>query len=133
MMAKVNANPDAKPAAVAMLTPKSSATCGKTGSRARAERLAAKVASAMMFRIGGMLSAPRPPLRMPASTRRALGKRVECHQSPHQTLELIQRHHVGTIGRCLVGIGMGFDEYASDPDRHRGACQHRHELTLAAG
>ena len=53
MMAKVKANTAAKPAAVAMLTPKSSATCGNTGSSARADRLAAKVASAMMLSAGG--------------------------------------------------------------------------------
>ena len=53
-MAKVKANTEANPAAVAMLTPKSLATCGSTGSSARVDRLAAKVASAMMLRTGGM-------------------------------------------------------------------------------
>src|ERR1700736_704734 len=106
MIAKVNANPEAKPAAVAMLTPNSSATWGNTGSRARAERLAAKVASAMMFRIGGTFSAPRPRLRTSASPRRAVGShafghRIERHQRPHQALERVQRHHVGTIARRM--------------------------------
>ena len=36
-----------------MLTLKSSATCGNTGSSARADRLAANVASAMILRAGG--------------------------------------------------------------------------------
>jgi hypothetical protein len=53
-MAKVKANTEANPAAVAMLTLKSLATCGRIGSRARVVRLAAKVASAMMFRTGGI-------------------------------------------------------------------------------
>ncbi len=44
MIEKVKANTAAKPAAVAMLTPKSSATCGSTGSSARAESAAAKLA-----------------------------------------------------------------------------------------
>jgi hypothetical protein len=53
-IAKVKANTDEKLAAVAMLTPNSSATCGSTGSSARADRLAAKVVSAMMLMAGGM-------------------------------------------------------------------------------
>src|SRR5258708_24834515 len=44
-MAKVNANIDANPAAAAMLTLKSLATWGSTGSSARADRLAANVRS----------------------------------------------------------------------------------------
>ena len=58
-IAKVKANTEAKLAAVAMLTPNSSATCGSTGSSARADRLAAKVASAMMLIAGGMRSCGR--------------------------------------------------------------------------
>src|ERR1700686_3017752 len=53
MIAKVKANTDAKPAAAAMLTLKSEATCGSTGSSARPDRLAAKVASATILRAGG--------------------------------------------------------------------------------
>ncbi|MGY3111076.1 hypothetical protein ACVWW7_007703 [Bradyrhizobium sp. LM6.9] len=47
MIEKVKANTAANPAAVAMLTPKSSATCGSTGSSARAESAAAKLAPEM--------------------------------------------------------------------------------------
>jgi hypothetical protein len=47
MMAKVKANAAENPAAAAIVTPKSWATCGSTGSSARAERAAEKVASAM--------------------------------------------------------------------------------------
>ena len=54
MMAKVKAKTAAKLAAVAMLTEKSSATCGNTGSSARADRAAEKVASAMILSAGGM-------------------------------------------------------------------------------
>jgi len=54
IMAKVKAKTAAKLAAVAMLTEKSSATCGNTGSSARADRLAEKVASAMILSAGGM-------------------------------------------------------------------------------
>ena len=53
MIAKVKANAAAKLAADAMLTPKSSATCGSTGSSARADRLAANVARVMILRAGG--------------------------------------------------------------------------------
>ncbi len=58
--------------------------------------------------------------------------RVERHQRPHQTFELAQRHHVGTVRRRMVGIGMGFDEHAGDADGDRGTRQHRHEFALAA-
>jgi len=53
MAAKVKAKTAAKLAAVAMLILKSSATCGRTGSSARAERLAAKVASVMILSAAG--------------------------------------------------------------------------------
>src|SRR5919206_1137539 len=94
MMAKVKAKAAAKLAAVAMLTEKSSATCGRTGSSARADRAAENVASAMILSAGGMpLAAVMAP---PASlARSALGQRVELHQRFHQRLELAQRHHVG--------------------------------------
>ena len=42
-----------KPAAEAMLTANSSATCGSTGSSARPDKLAAKVVAAMILRAGG--------------------------------------------------------------------------------
>ena len=132
MMAKVKANAAEKLAAVAMLTPKSSATCGSTGSSARADRLAEKVASAMTLRAGGMRwsCGGDPCLRHQRGC--ALGQRVERHQRPHQAFELAQRHHVGTVRRRVVGIGMGLDEHAGDADRDRGARQHGHEFALAA-
>src|SRR5687768_10662412 len=53
--ANENAVTAERPAAVATVTDKSSATCGNTGSIARVDRLAAKVASAMILRSGGSL------------------------------------------------------------------------------
>ena len=76
MIAKVKAKTAAKLAAVAMLTPKSSATCGSTGSSARADRLAAKVASAMILSAGGRRLDGGHAHRV----RRVLGQRVERHQ-----------------------------------------------------
>src|SRR5882757_1401929 len=102
MMAKVKANTAAKLAAVAMVTPKSSATCGNTGSSASADRLAAKVASVMIFSAGGRRLDAVTTTSAP-STRcvlvKILGQRVESHQGPHQRLEFAQRHHVGSVGR----------------------------------
>ena len=81
MIAKVKANTAAKPAAVAMLTPKSSATCGSTGSSARADRLAANVARAMILRAGGR--------RLDAVTATGvLGQRVELHQPSSPALRI---------------------------------------------
>src|SRR6187401_1858152 len=100
MIANVKAKTAAKLAAVAMLTEKSSATCGNTGSSARADRAAEKVASAMILSAGGTrLDAVTA---MSASwTRRildsALRKRVELHQGFQQCFELPQRHHVGSV------------------------------------
>src|SRR5215203_3013781 len=110
MMAKVKAKAAAKLAAVAMLTEKSSATCGNTGSSARADRAAEKVASAMTLSAGGMpldaVTATSLSLRCAA-----LGQRVELHQPLYQPLELAQRHHVGPVTRRIVRIGVGFDEH----------------------
>jgi len=50
----VKAKAAEKLAAVAMLTENSPATCGKTGSSARADRAAENVASAMILSAGGM-------------------------------------------------------------------------------
>src|SRR6266852_2411393 len=101
MMAKVKANTAAKLAAVAMVTPKSSAICGNTGSSARADRLAAKVASVMMFSAGGRrldavttIPAPSPRCVLGKILGKVLGERVEPHQGPHQRLEFAERHHV---------------------------------------
>ncbi len=109
-MAKVNANIDANPAAAAMLTLKSLATCGSTGSSARADRLAANVASAMIFRTGGIRGSSWPQPRSAASTRytlfEILGECIERHQRLHQTFELAQRHHVGAVRRRTIGVGM---------------------------
>ena len=94
---------------------------------ARADRLVAKVASAMMFRAGGM---PAHAAAMPFAplTRYILfeillilGESIERDQRPHQFFEFAQRHHVGTIRRRVIGIGMGFDEHAGDADRNRSA------------
>src|SRR3954451_8354472 len=83
MIAKVKANTDAKLAAVAMLMLKSSATCGSTGSSARADRLAANVASVMMFSAGGRrLDAVTTISAL--STRQTFGERVEPHQGFEQ-------------------------------------------------
>src|SRR5258708_27856092 len=135
-MAKVNANIDANPAAAAMLTLKSLATWRSPGSSARADRLAAKVASAMIFRTGGMRGSSWPQPRSAASTRytlfEILGECIERHQRLHQTFELAQRHHVGAVRRRTIGVGMGFDQYAGDADRDRRARRHRHEFALAA-
>src|ERR1043166_7488757 len=77
-MAKVKANTAEKPAALAMLTPKSWAICGSTGSSARPERLAANVVSAMMLRAGGSeVVVTRGVLGL------VLGQRVERHQPLH--------------------------------------------------
>src|SRR5882757_2687652 len=132
MIANVKAKTEAKAAAVAMLTPKSSATCGNTGSSARADRLAANVASVMMLSAGGR----RPDavtIASASSTRQILGECVEPHQGFDQSFELAQRHHVGSVRWRVIGIGMGFDEDAGHADRDRRARQHRHEFTLAAG
>src|SRR5260370_24358635 len=134
MMAKVKANTAAKLAAVAMVMPKSSATCGNTGSSARADRLAAKVASVMMFSAGGrrldaVTAIPAPSPRVLA---KILGQRVEPHQGPYQSFEFAQRYHVGSVRRRSIGIGMGFDEHAGHANRDRRPRQHRHEFTLAA-
>src|SRR6185312_2701978 len=104
MMAKVKAKTAAKLAAVAMLTEKSSATCGSTGSSARADRAAEKVASAMILSAGGMrLDAVTA---LPAScARAALGERVVLHQGFQQGFELAQRHHVGSVRRRAIGNG----------------------------
>src|ERR1700694_1127199 len=106
MMAKVKANTAAKLAAVAMVTPKSSATCGNTGSSARADRLAAKVASVMIFSAGGRrldavttTSTPSTRCVLGKVLVKILGQRVEPHQGPHQRLEFAQRHHVGSVRR----------------------------------
>src|SRR5437588_8638941 len=136
MIAKVRAKTEAKAAAVAMLMSKSSATCGNTGSSARADRLAANVASVMILSAGG--SRPDPvTARSATSTRQTLdwilGERVEPEQGFDQRLEVPQRHHVGSVRRRMIGIGMGFDEDAGNADRDRRARQHRHELTLTAG
>src|SRR5579863_8176725 len=67
MTAKVKANTAAKLAAVAMVMSNSSATRGKTGSSARAERLAANVAIAMIL-IAGALMRPQGGLRHQRAT-----------------------------------------------------------------
>src|SRR5260370_15109388 len=123
MMAKVKANTAAKLAAVAMVTPKSSATCGNTGSSARADRLAAKVASVMIFSAGGrrldaVTTTSKPSTRcvlvgiLGEVLVKILGQRVEPHQGPHQRLEFPQRHHVRAVGRRRIGIWVRFDEHA---------------------
>src|SRR3954454_21616246 len=125
-IAKVKANTAAKLAAVAMLMLKSSATCGSTGSSARADRLAANVASVMMFSAGGRrLDAVTTISAL--STRQTFGERVEPHQGFEQRFELAQRHHIGSVRRRVIGIRMGLDEDTGNPDRNRGARQHRHE------
>src|SRR6202048_510325 len=108
-IAKVKANTDAKPAAVAMVTPKSSATCGSTGSSARADRLAAKVASAMILRAGGMRLDAVTTISAPSARRvrgevlvEILGQRVEPHQGSDQDFEFAQRHHVGPVRRRAI-------------------------------
>src|SRR6266404_6834682 len=131
-IANVKANTAAKPAAVAMLTPNSSATCGNTGSSARAERLAAKVASAMMFRTGGMRASSWPQALSASSTRHSFGEHIERHQRPYQSFEVAQRHHVGPVRRRGIGIGMGLDEHAGDADRDRRARQNGYEFAFAA-
>ena len=126
MMAKVKAKAAAKLAAVAMLTEKSAATCGNTGSSARADRAAEKVASAMILSAGGM------PLD--AVTRAAfLASASNAISRFHQRFELAQRHHVGSVRRRAIGIGMGLDEHAGDTDRDRRARQHGDEFALAPG
>src|SRR4051812_46320172 len=132
MIAKVKANTEAKLAAVAMLMPKSSATCGNTGSSARADRLAANVASVMILSAGGRRLVALTTI-FESSTRQTFGERVEPHQGFEQRFELAQRHHIGSVRRRVIGIRMGLDEDTGNPDRNRGARQHRHELTLAAG
>src|SRR5436305_15045055 len=91
MIAKVKAKTEAKAAAVAMLTPKSSATCGSTGSSARADRLAANVASVMMFNAGGR-RLDAVTAQSVSSTDRLLGQSVQPHQGIAQRLDLLQRH-----------------------------------------
>ena len=51
----------------------------------------------------------------------------------HQRFELAQRHHVGSVRRRVIRIGVGLDEHAGNADRDRRARQHRHEFALAAG
>src|SRR6478752_8985267 len=118
MIAKVKAKTEAKAAAVAIVTPKSSATCGSTGSSARADRLAANVASVMILSAGGRRPDAVTIVASP-STRCVLcetfGERVEPHQGLHQRFELAQRHHIGPVRRRMIGIGMGFDEDAGNP------------------
>src|SRR6476620_6735870 len=104
MIAKVKAKTEAKAAAVAIVTPKSSATCGNTGSSARADRLAANVASVMMLSAGGR-RLDALTIVAAASTRQILGKRVEPHQGFDQSLEITQQHHVGAVAGRVVGIG----------------------------
>src|SRR5438552_1154163 len=135
-IAKVKANTAAKLAAVAMLTPNSSATCGSTGSSARTERLAANVVSAMMLSTGGKRwSCGRSAVCgiSPLLVLGIFGERVECHQLLQQSLKFAQRHHVGTVGRRMIGIGMGLDEHAGNADGDRRASQDGDEFTLAAG
>src|SRR3569832_1985274 len=105
------AKAEAKPAAAAMLMPKSVAMCGYTGSSARDDRLAAKPASAMILTMGGRFTA-RTPSATIVSLPCSLGDGVERHQVSQQPLEFLLRHHVGAVGRCMVGIGMGLDEDA---------------------
>ncbi len=58
----------------------------------------------------------------------AFGELIERHQRLDQAFEFVERHHVGAVRRCVIGIGMGLDEHASHSDGHRGTRQHRDEL-----
>ena len=64
--------------------------------------------------------------------RTVLGEPVKGNQPAQQGLHLLERHHIGPVGRRAIGVLMSLDENARDPDRNCGAGQYRDEFALAA-
>src|SRR5437667_3372372 len=60
------------------------------------------------------------------------GESVEFDQPTQQSVHLLERDHVGSIGWGFVGILVGFDENTSDADRDRRACQDADKFPFAA-
>ena len=137
-MAKVKANTEAKLAAVAMLMLKSLGDMRQDRiERARREARRKGRQRDDVEAGGSAIMRPRRRLRHQRARSfrdflwfRSPSKAISGSQ---QAFELAQRHHVGPVGRRVVGIGVGFDEDAGDADRDRRARQHRHEFALAAG
>ena len=57
---------------------------------------------------------------------------VQRQQLFEQGFHVLERHGIRSVAHRVRWVGMGFHEQTGHADGHRSACEHRHELTLAA-
>src|SRR4051812_33254945 len=99
---------------------RSSAISGTSGSTARVNSVEENTTAAMILRVRvGVMVVPvlvLVPKAAVAALRSALGDLVEARERAQQSFQFLERYHVGSVGRCLVGILVGLDEHAGDAD-----------------